>query len=72
MLKPATALHKDQINAGAKDILQHRHFAVIAGIINKGFEGMKRRQVAEQFATGLKATNSKFDCQRFIDACLED
>jgi hypothetical protein len=70
MLKPDTALRKDRNNA-RQPVLEHRHYAVIAGIIRAGFGGDTRAVVANVFATHLADTNPKFDRARFMRACLD-
>lgn len=69
MLKPAAALRKDSTNATTRDVLQHRHFAVIAGVIKESFGGRLRADVAKAFAEKLGETNAKFDHLRFMAAC---
>lgn len=73
MLKPEAALRKDRGNATARNVMEHRHYAVIAGIISTlEVEGEdQRREIAEQFARGLAQTNSNFDRARFLKACLD-
>ncbi len=73
-LTEESALRKDRTMPSGM-AMQHRHFAVIADIIND----MRRRddsesnfqadRVARHFATRLRATNSKFDHSRFLRAC---
>jgi hypothetical protein len=70
MLKPEAALRKDRANARAT-VLEHRHYAVIAGIIRVGFGGDSRAVIANVFATHLAETNPKFDRARFMKACLD-
>jgi hypothetical protein len=70
MLKPDAALRKDRANA-RQTVLEHRHYAVIAGIIRDGFGGDTRALVANVFATHLAKTNPRFDRARFITACLD-
>lgn len=65
-LTTESALRKDQTNAGGR--LEHRHFAVIAGII-ADMPAQYRRDVAETFAAGLEHTNPRFDRARFLRAC---
>lgn len=69
-LTQRAALTKDRTNAKA-DVLQHRHFAVIAGII-RDLPRAQRGDVAERFANKLRETNSRFDFNRFIAACLKE
>jgi hypothetical protein len=68
MLTPHSALAKDKRNAKAADVMQHRHYAVIAGIIAK-IHPRNRSEIAWHFAGELRSTNSKFDQARFIKAC---
>lgn len=70
MLKPAAALNKDRRNA-RQPVLEHRHYAVIAGVIREGFGGDTRALVANVFATRLADTNPNFNRARFIKACLD-
>lgn len=72
MLKPEAALRKDRANRTARNVLQHRHFAVIAGIIQSfSYDHSLRRHVADRFANKLAETHSNFDRDRFIKACLD-
>lgn len=70
-LKPDAAFRKDRTNAAA-DVMQHRHFAVIAGII-AGMQGDWSKQahahIAHRFANELASTNPRFDRARFLKAC---
>jgi hypothetical protein len=68
MLTQNSALSKDRRNARATDVMQHRHFAVVAGIIAKIHPRM-RSEIAWHFAGELHATNPKFDQERFLRAC---
>lgn len=70
MLKPEAALRKDRGNA-KQAVLEHRHYAVIAGVIRAGFGGADRAVVANIFATNLAETNPRFDRARFLKACLD-
>ena len=74
-LKPQAALDKDKLGARYPATLQHRHFAVIAGIL-ADLDGVKlsinpeqRRAIREHFADSLRATNPNFDRARFLAAC---
>ena len=70
MLSPNTALTKDKRNAKNSEVMQHRHFAVVAGIIAElDVDYPQRAIIADQFARKLAATNSRFDRARFIKAC---
>jgi hypothetical protein len=60
-------LAKDRRNAKA-NIMQHRHFAVIAGVIAKIHPRM-RSEIAWHFAGELRETNPKFNQERFLRAC---
>lgn len=55
-----------------KASMQHRHFATIATIIRNFGYPQERRRIAEEFARELRATNERFDRDRFIAACLEE
>jgi hypothetical protein len=68
-LKPESALRKDHGNAKARDVLQHRHFAVIAGVIKAMADPGFRAHTAEHFARELEDTNRNFDRDRFLKAC---
>ncbi len=73
MLTPESALRKDKSNAGAP-VMQHRHFAVIAGIIattiwSPVHEDDTQERVAQAFARKLAATNPNFNRARFLRAC---
>jgi len=50
-------------------LMQHRHFAVIAGLIADLDDKGIRIHVAEHFRRGLARTNERFDGARFIKAC---
>ena len=67
-LTQSTAANKDANSAKEKDTMQHRHFAVVAGII-KDMPANQRQAVAEHFASGLRSANSKFNKARFLKAC---
>jgi hypothetical protein len=67
MLTAKSALAKDQRNATAP-VMEHRHFAVVAGIIAKIHPRM-RSEIAWHFAGELRATNPKFNQDRFLRAC---
>lgn len=64
-----SALRKDKRNA-SRTIggMQHRHFAIIAGIIAQ-MEPEARARVAREFAAKLAPTNPRFDRKRFLMAC---
>jgi hypothetical protein len=71
-----SALRKDKTSAKAdlSATLQHRHFAVIAGIIagmpdHAATVRTAKRSVALQFADKLCATNERFDRERFLRVC---
>ena len=75
-LTTEAALRKDKTNAAAPfdGTLQHRHFAVIAGIIasmpnHAPTLRTAKRSVALQFADKLADTNPRFDRARFLAAC---
>ena len=79
-LTSESALRKDKRNAAGNlnGTLQHRHFAVIAGIIasmpdHAATLRTAKRSVALQFAGKLADTNQHFDRRRFLKACgVED
>ena len=52
-------------------IMQRRHFELIAEIIRKELDGECRESVAYAFAYILPTTNSRFNSQRFLEACGE-
>lgn len=75
-LTTESALRKDKRNAAGdpNGSLQHRHFAVIAGIIasmpdHAATLRTAKRSVALQFADKLANTNPRFDRKRFLKAC---
>lgn len=76
-LTAESAARKDQRNAqGDLGQMQHRHFAVIAGIIASMPDHAAtlrtcKRSVALQFADKLANTNPRFDRRRFLLACGE-
>lgn len=74
-LKPEAALSKDKLGAKHPATLQHRHFAVIAGILAE-MDGLflqinpdQRRAIREHFANHLRKTNPNFNRARFLAAC---
>lgn len=73
-----SALRKDKTNKhGNLDGMQHRHFAVIAGIIadmSSHAPSLRtaKRSVALTFADKLASTNQRFDRRRFLLACGEE
>ena len=81
-LTTESALRKDKRNASRtlNGILQHRHFAVIAGILaemkpseTQAFEEPAMRDqwrdTVLMFAQRLAETNVRFDRKRFLTAC---
>jgi hypothetical protein len=66
-LTERSMLAKDKRNASAP-VLEHRHFAVVAGIIAKIHPRM-RSEIAYHFAGELRSTNPKFNEARFLRAC---
>ena len=74
-LKPDAAARKDAKGANEPATLQHRHFAVIAGILanldrdSLGLTQGQHQNIAEDFADNLANTNPKFDRRRFMVAC---
>ena len=67
MLTNHAALAKDRNNA-KNPVMEHRHFAVVAGII-ADLDDAQREQIALHFAASLAATNPKFNKARFMAAC---
>jgi hypothetical protein len=63
------------MNAHRKDLtaktatMEHRHYATIAAIIRDLPEAMKP-SVALHFARELRATNPRFQADRFYAACM--
>lgn len=70
-LTTEAALRKDKTNAHGTGAMEHRHFAMIAGIIADMAPGVVRARVARQFADKLHYSNPRFDRQRFLLACGE-
>ena len=75
-LKPDAAARKDKLGATYPDgTFQHRHFAVVAGILASldrdalGITDGQHADLCSDFADGLARTNTKFDRKRFIAAC---
>jgi hypothetical protein len=66
-LTPESAARKDRTNAKV-GALEHRHFAVIAGIIAE-LRDEDRQAMADFFAERLAPTNPRFDRARFLKAC---
>ena len=64
----ARALRKDQANAD-RPTLQHRHYAVLAGIFAKRNKVANCNGVCRFFADELAKTNPRFDRKRFLIAC---
>lgn len=70
MLSERSLLDKDKRTAASKPQLEHRHFAVIADIIQRRFpRGSERDDVAWTFAREFATTNDKFSRSRFLAAC---
>lgn len=74
MLSPESALRKDKRNAkgNLNGALQHRHFAVIAGILADQYKHMPQEawsEMCNRFADQLAGTNARFDRHRFLMAC---
>jgi hypothetical protein len=68
-LSTHAALAKDRRNAeGQANAMQHRHYAVIAGILKEMGTPLNGR-VAVHFADKLQAANANFDRNRFLRAC---
>lgn len=66
-LTAESALRKDRLNARAP-VMEHRHFAVVAGVIAK-LSCDVRLDIARHFANELAATNPRFNRHRFLRAC---
>ena len=78
-LTTESATRKDKRSAKypRMDAMQHRHFAVIAGIIasmpnHAATLRTAERSVALQFADALTGSNQRFDRGRFLRACGEE
>lgn len=77
-LTPTTALSKDKLGARHPAKLEHRHFAVIAGILAKmngvflAVNPEQRQAIREHFADELAKTNPNFDRKRFLAAAAEE
>lgn len=68
-LSARAASNKDKRNADNTAVMQHRHYAVVAGIIaDLDLDYPQRAIIADQFARKL-AANPNFDRARFIKAC---
>ena len=67
-LSDHAALRKDRWNSSHVRTLQHRHYAVIAGIIAGMPDEATREASTRAFATVLRA-NPRFDVSRFVAAC---
>jgi len=66
----SSQLNKDVRTAEGRPQLEHRHFAVIADIIQRRFrKGHERDEVAWIFAHEFGTTNPKFSRSRFLLAC---
>lgn len=68
MLTKESAARKDQ-TTGKGAVLQHRHYAYIAAIIQDIAPVQRRDQVALHFADQLRYSNPKFDRARLLAAC---
>jgi len=73
-LSNTAALNKDQLGAKHPATMQHRHFAVIAGVLadlgpNQGVFPNQNLAICQHFADGLAESNPKFDRARFLKAC---
>lgn len=76
-LSQTAALSKDTRNA-SQPVMQHRHYAMIAGIL-RTFEFSNttrfnnhekdRAEIVTHFADCLASTNPNFDRTRFLRAC---
>jgi len=56
--------------------LQHRHFSFIAGVIadlptHAETLRVQKRSIALAFGEACRATNPRFDYERFLEACGE-
>lgn len=75
-IESATRKDKRSAEYAKMDCMQHRHFAVIAGIIaamptHAASLRTARRSVALSFADALAHSNQRFDRTRFLIACGE-
>jgi len=61
-----SALRKDTLGAKFPATMEHRHFAVIAGILR---DFGADRDACEAWADRLNPTNPRFDRARFLRAC---
>lgn len=76
MLTQESALRKDRTNAHDASVLQHRHFAFIAGVIaamptHAATLRTQKRSIALAFADACLGGNARFDRERFLRACGE-
>ena len=82
MLTQTSALRKDirsakHANGAWPGVLQHRHFAFIAGVIkampaHAASLRAQKRSTALAFADACASTNPRFDRARFLLACGEE
>lgn len=70
MLNPEAAFRKDTTNVRT-NVLQHRHFALIARIIADDFSAARtytKAEIIARFAQSLANTNNVFSYERFVAA----
>lgn len=64
--------HRKDLNAPTAN-MEHRHFATIAAIIRALPEAADTRAgMAQHFARHLRATNPRFNTDRFLAACMAE
>ena len=67
-LSTQAAMQKDKASAGFCK-MEHRHFALIAGVIANMTDANSRYETAYLFGLSLRKTNPSFDHDRFMRAC---
>jgi len=67
-LTTESALRKDKRNANGATF-EHRHFASIAGMLERMPHDRHTQATVLYFAEELAKTNPKFDRRRFLAAC---
>ena len=65
------AAHRKDITTGIST-MEHRHFSTVAAIIRNFGYPQERERIAQHFANELRATNPRFDRDRFVRACLAE
>ena len=69
-LSTHAALAKDKRHATGKiNTMQHRHYAIIAGILKQVIDNDTQVRMVELFARKLGEDNPNFDHLRFLRAC---